>query len=118
MAFSKDEMERHYVSLEASAKLAEKASKIALERDWDYAKAVEYIKMLNPISSELEKHGYLSEEEFCSYSMTTKEAGDKLADMAKELMKAEKITYDQAIARIYASEENEELLRSYAQTDY
>jgi hypothetical protein len=109
--------ELHFKSLEASAEIAEKASLIALERDWPIEKATNYVRKLNPNLAEMEVKGYVSEQDYRSYTYTSKEAGDLLAEKATELMRSEKIPYDIAITRVYADPENEEIMRCYAQAD-
>lgn len=111
------EKELHFKSLEAAAELAEKASLIALERGWNYERAAEYVASMDPDLCEMEVKGYVSEKESGEYSYTSLEAGNVLADKAKELMRAEGTTYDQAMTRICAKPENSELVKAYAYAD-
>jgi hypothetical protein len=109
----KDEKERHENSLKAAAEIAEKAEMVALERDWDIEKATNYVRKLNPQTAEMEFRGYLSEEPARSYSMTSYEAGEQLADMVKKLQRSEKLDFATAQKRVFEDEANAELIKCY-----
>ncbi len=109
--------ERHYKSLEASAELAEKASLIALEKDWSYEKSANYVRKMDSRLAELEKHGYISEQPSRNYSMSSYEAANTLAGMAKSLMREEKISYAEAVNRILSDPQNAEIARCYSEND-
>ena len=111
------EKERHFKSLEASAEIAEKASLIALERGWDYKKAVNYVTKMDSRLAELQMHGYISETESRDYTYSSHEAATLISEKATALMKAERITYAEAVSKILSDPQNREIGRCYSEND-
>jgi hypothetical protein len=111
----KDEKERHENELKAADEVAKEAEMVALERDWPYEKAAAYVLKKNPKTAEMYSKGYLSEEPAKSYTMTSLEAGEQLADLTKKKMRREKLTFEIAQAKVF--KENPELVETYAKGD-
>jgi hypothetical protein len=110
----KTEAELHQESLRASAEIAEQASMLSLKYGWTYERACEYVLKTNPELGELQKHGYVKETPAKNYSMTSYEAGEELAAKVKKLQREKNIPFDKAHARVFAAEENAELVKIYA----
>jgi hypothetical protein len=105
----------HDASLEVNAKIAEQASILCLQYGWDYERAKKYVLKMNPNFEEHSKRGFIKEKASRNCSITSCEAGMKLAEKTKKLMRSEKLPFDKAHARVY--EKNPELVKIYAYGD-
>jgi len=111
------EKELHFQSLQASELLAKYAREVALERDWPYEKAANYIRSKHPDLGELYAKGYVDEEKSHHYEYSSHEAADLIAEKAKALMAKENMSYGEAVTKVYADPANEDILRCYAAAD-
>jgi hypothetical protein len=109
--------ELHFQSLQAAEILAKQAREVAIANDWDYEKAIEYVRSKHHDLCELELKGYVDEQESRSYAYTSHEASTLISDGAKEIMKQDKCSYVEATDKFYADPANAEIIRSYAQAD-
>ena len=109
--------ELHFQSLQASEAIAKYAREVALERGWSYERAAEYIRAKHSDLGELELKGYVDEEKREYFEYTSHEAATLISEKAKALMKAKKISYAEAVNRVYANPANKEICRCYAQSD-
>lgn len=111
------EKEKHYQSLQASEMLAKYAKEVQLERGWDYSRAAEYARAKHPDLAELEVKGYINEDEAHHYEYSSHEAATLIAEKAKSLMRAEQLSYDEAVKKVYADPANAEIVKCYAAAD-
>jgi hypothetical protein len=109
------EKERHEASIKMANEIAQKARQAQLEHGWDYERAAEYVRFINPECAEIEAKGYISEQPAREYSKTSYEAATELADLTKKKMRREKLTYEIAQAKVF--EENPQLVEVYAKSD-
>ena len=87
------------------------------EKGWDYQKAAEYVREKYSAFSEIEKVGFVPDDEPQDFRFGSLEAGELLAEKAKELMLKENISYEAASEKVFSSPENEALVRSYTHAD-
>ena len=111
------EKEMHFRSLEAADLLAKCARKVAIEKDWTYSKASDWVRAQNPDLCELELKGYIDDQEAKTYTYTSLEAGGLIAEKAKTLARKERISYQLAVEKILSDPANKELAICYAQAD-
>jgi hypothetical protein len=109
---------RHSQSLQAAKMLAKYAKDIQFERNWSYSRASEYVRHKHPDLAEMELKGFVDDTEARHYEFTSLEAGEKIADKAKELMHQEpRLSYKEAVDKVLSNPENKELARCYAAAD-
>ena len=117
MTITKSEKERHFQSLQAADLLAKYAREVAIERDWTYAKASDYVRAKHPDLCELEVRGYVDDQESKHYEYTSLEAGSLISEKAKKIMIKERCSYLAAVDKVLSDPANKELAVCYTAAD-
>ena len=109
--------EKHFQSLQAADLLAKYAREVAIERDWPYSKAADYVRAKHPDLCELEVKGYVDDRESRHYEYTSLEAGGLIAEKAKKVMEQDRCSYGEAVEKVLSDPANKELAVCYTAAD-
>jgi hypothetical protein len=104
---------KHLNSLDKSAILAKKAKILAMEKNWTYSQAVDYIEETEPDLAYVATFGEEKPEAEAEFMYTRAEADKLLTDEIQKKVNAG-IPFKEASSQVFEDPANSEKVRSYS----